>query len=472
MSIEQAEQFEEQELYDKAYEEYKKVLENRPKSVDLLQKVAHVATILEKFEDAENYFTRILELDNTNVLAYEQLMDLFVNTDRYKYYTYRGNLHVIQSQLSHAAGDFRKAMDKAPDEAHANATRFVLANLYFQLGKENQAIDEYLRLLDTHNAPEEAYLNLSKIYVAQGVLSSAAEILERAINDGIESNKIKETLAEIYMNNNEAEKASKISSDPLVQLRCLIEEEKFDDAIVKIEEMQSNYKKNSKFLSLVAQYYYTKKEFDKALEYVDEFAKFDKNSPLIYQMRALIYEEKGDSYKEHYNWAKYNLARGNRDVALNEFMFALQNKKDDANLLLTIAELLDDMKDNTHAIEFYERLVKVEPNNKKALERLGDFRMDIGDYSMAIEYLEKLYCLDNRNSKALKSLAVAYEKMKNPSKALEFYNKYLSSSGVAQDEIPYIKKKIESLEGKAKTYNDASDEDDGLIGKIMRFFNK
>lgn len=56
--------------------------------------------------------------------------------------------------------------------------------------------------------------------------------------------------------------------------------------------MQDRYKKNPKYLSLVAQYYYTEKKFDEALDAVNEFAKFDKNSPLIYQMRALIYEEK------------------------------------------------------------------------------------------------------------------------------------------------------------------------------------
>ena len=166
------------------------------------------------------------------------------------------------------------------------------------------------------------------------------------------------------------------------------------------------------------------------------------------------------------------MARGNKDVALNEYMFALQQKEDDKALLLTIAELLDDMNDKTHAIEFYERLSKVDLNNKKALERLGEFRESIGDYRMAIEYFEKLYCLDNRKSNVLKSLAVAYEKTKNPVKAVEFYNKYLSSSAIPDQEVISIKKKLEKLEGQAKTYNEASMEDEGLIDKIMKFFNK
>lgn len=472
MSIELAEKYEQDENYEEAYSEYVKLLTSRPQNVDLLQRTAHVASILGKIDEAENYFSKILELDPSNEVAYEQLMDMFISTDKFKYYSYRGNLHLIQQKFEHAAGDFKKALDKAPDLAKANMTRFILATIYDKNGKKNNAIDEYLRILDSQDAPIEAYINLSKIYEEEDILSSAAEILERAIKDGFDDQKIKDLLAEIYLKNNRTDAASKVSSDKLIQLRCLIEDEHFDEAENKINEMQSDYKKNPKFLTLVAQFYYAKKDFDKAFEYVNEFAKFDKNSPLIYQMRALIYEEKGDEFEEHNNWAKYNYIRGNKDVALNEYMLAHHSKPEDSALIITIAELLDEMKDRTHAIEFYEKLYKLEPQNKKALERLGEFRESIGDYKMSIEYFEKLYEIDKRNSRILKSLAKAYEKTKAHDKAVEFYSKYLSSSAISENETLEIKKKIEKLEVKKKDYADASAEDDGLIGAIMKFFGK
>ncbi|MBR1943333.1 tetratricopeptide repeat protein [bacterium] len=472
MSIELAEQYEEQEQYEQAYEEYKKLLNARPKSVELLQRTAHVASILGKQDEAEKYFSKILEYDASNEVAYEQLMDMFINSDKYKYYTYRGNLHLLQQKFEHAAGDFKKALDKAPDTNRANVTRFILATIYAQIGKDNNAIDEYLRIIDTHEAPEEAYLNLAKIYEAQDVITSAIEILERALKDGHETKHVKEALADLYLKNNQTDEAAKTSSDKLVQLRCLIEDENFDEAKVKIEEMNADYKKNPKFLTLVAQFYYAQKDFEKAFEYVDEFAKFDKNSPLVYQMRALIYEEKGQDFEEHYNWAKYNYIRGNKDVALNEYMQAYNAKSEDSVLVLTIAELLDEMKDRTHAAEFYEKLSNLEPNNKKALERLGEFRESIGDYKMSVEYFERLYEIDKRNSSILKSLAKGYEKTKRPDKAADFYSKYLSSSAISEDEAAEIKKKIEKLESKTKNYTDATSEDDGLIGAIMKFFGK
>ena len=217
MSIELAEQYEEQEEYEKAYDEYLKLLNARPKSVDLLQRTAHIAKIIGKEEDAEKYFSKILEYEPTNEVAYEQLMDMFINSDKFKYYTYRGNLHLIQQKFEHAAGDFKKALDKAPDEARSNMTRFILAGIYSNIGKDNNAIDEYLRIIDTHDAPEAAYLNLALIYEKQDILSSAAEILERALADGHDTQVIKDTLANVYLKNNQTEQAAKTSSDKMVQ---------------------------------------------------------------------------------------------------------------------------------------------------------------------------------------------------------------------------------------------------------------
>ncbi|MDD3722661.1 MAG: hypothetical protein PHW92_09275, partial [Lutibacter sp.] len=149
MGLNTAEQLEENEQYDKAYEEYKKLFAQSPKSLELLERLGHIAMILDKKSEATEYFNKILELDATSVLAYEQLMDIYVHTDRYKYYISRGNLHVVQQELSHAINDFKKALDKAETPEEMSSVRFVLATLYEQTGKNHPAIDEYLRILDT-----------------------------------------------------------------------------------------------------------------------------------------------------------------------------------------------------------------------------------------------------------------------------------------------------------------------------------
>ena len=47
-----AEQLEQNEKYDEAYAEYKKQLAQKPSDIDILTKLAHLALILEKKEDA------------------------------------------------------------------------------------------------------------------------------------------------------------------------------------------------------------------------------------------------------------------------------------------------------------------------------------------------------------------------------------------------------------------------------------
>ena len=128
-------------------------------------------------------------------------------------------------------------------------------------------------------------------------------------------------------------------------------------------------------------------------------------------MRALIYEKQGDSFNEHINWGKYNIVRGDKDVALNEYLTAYRFDDTNIDLIETIAVLLETEGDKTKASEFYERLVDVDPKNKNALQKLAEFRESIGDNYGAMEYMDRLKELDPRNQ----FVAENYEKYKNSS---------------------------------------------------------
>lgn len=465
MSITTAEQLEENEQYDKAYEEYKKIYAQKPNSIDVLERLGHLAMILHKQDEAAEFYVKVLELDAANELAHEQLMDIYFHTDRFKYYTMRGNLHVLQQELSHAIGDFKKAIDKAQTEQQMSATRFALANLYEITGKHHQAIDEYLRIIDSGSLNESVYLRLAQVYYKEDAISSAVEILERARSNGFDADAVKETLAQLYLKNNEPDKARGLTKDELVKVKSLLEEGSNQSAYEVLEKMDSKDKQSSQYHLLLAQYYFNTKNWDKGLEAVSEFEKLEQNSPLIFQMRALIYEEQGKDFDAHINWAKYNLSRGDKDVALNEYFSAYQVKSDDAILTRNLAELLDDMGDKAHALEFWEKLTDLDSGNRKALEKVAEFKESIGDYRSEAEVLEKLYALDNKNALVVKKLAKSYEKIKNKDKALAFYNKFLEISPVS-DETEQIKAKIKKLE------STVMEEDEGLIGKIMNLFGK
>ena len=295
MSLQTAEQFEENEQYTQAFEEYKKLYERNPKDLSLLERLGHLSMLLDNKEEAAKYYSEILESDATNVLAYEQLMDIYVSTDKYKYYIYRGNMHTVEHKLEHAINDYKKAINCAQEDKDIISARFVLGTLYEQEGNNVKAIDEYLKVIEHEDSHEEVYIRLANLYVKEDAIPSAIDVLERGRKAGFDKTNLKEQLADLYLKKGNPEKAIEITSDELTKVKCLLDMDKKSEAFEKLQKMEGQYNHIPQFYSLKAQYYYMTKDFDKALECVEEFDKYEKNSPLTYQMRALIYEEKNEN---------------------------------------------------------------------------------------------------------------------------------------------------------------------------------
>ena len=407
-----AEQYENDEQYEKAYEEYKKQYENGKENVHILQKLGHLASILNKKDEAEEYYKKVVALDKKNIVAYEQLMDIcFENNDKFTYYLSRGQMHVLQEQYEHAINDFKKAIAHGEQDERLNSTRYMLADLYEKTNQQNKAIDEYLKISDTEYASSETYLKLAALYYKTDFLESAIEILQRAKDDGFEG--LDEALAQYYSRANDSEKALNLTKDNMLKARSLMELGRNDEAIELLKSMHDQYKNDSQYCALIAQYYFEIGELETALEKVNEFAKVAPNSPLIYQMRALIYEKKGDEFNEHVNWAKFNNLKGDTDIALNEYMIAHQIDENNIDVIITIADTLD-KTDKNHSVEFYEKLLELQPNNKRALQKLAEFRDRIGDYIEMLNYLDKLKQIDPRNPYVIANYERANQMVTNP----------------------------------------------------------
>lgn len=407
-----AEQYENDEQYEKAYEEYKKQYENGKENVHILQKLGHLASILNKKDEAEEYYKKVVALDKKNIVAYEQLMDIcFENNDKFTYYLSRGQMHVLQEQYEHAINDFKKAIAHGEQDERLNSTRYMLADLYEKTNQPNKAIDEYLKISDTEYASSETYLKLAALYYKTDFLESAIEILQRAKDDGFEG--LDEALAQYYSRANDSEKALNLTKDNMLKARSLMELGRNDEAIELLKSMHDQYKNDSQYCALIAQYYFEIGELETALEKVNEFAKVAPNSPLIYQMRALIYEKKGDEFNEHVNWAKFNNLKGDTDIALNEYMIAHQIDENNIDVIITIADTLD-KTDKNHSVEFYEKLLELQPNNKRALQKLAEFRDRIGDYIEMVNYLDKLKQIYPRNPYVIANYERANQMVTNP----------------------------------------------------------
>lgn len=414
-----AEQLELDEKYEEAYAEYKKEIPHKQNDIELLTKLAHLALILEKKEEAKAYYGKMLEVDPSNILAHEQLIDLFANEDKFRYYLLRGNLHALQQQLGYAKSDYRKAIDNAKDQTEALPARFLFAGLAEEQGKYQEAIDEYLRISDYDEKNHIVFLKLAELYEKTEGIVASIEILERGLERGFKD--FEEILAGYYIRNSQPERSLELTKNELTKARALMDLGRNDEAFEILNSVKSKYKGQTLIHSLLAQYYFQKGMKDEAFTEIEEFAKIDSASPLIYQMRALIYESEGDSFNEHLNWGKYNILKGEKEVALNEFMTAYQFNNTDINLIETIAVQLESLKDNTKACEFYERLVELEPKNISALEKLAIFRDSIGDYRGAFEYMEKLKLSDPRNQFVIENFEIYKDRAENGGSFMSFF---------------------------------------------------
>lgn len=419
-----AEQYENEENYEKAYEEYKRVYENNQESVHLLQKLGHIASILGKKDEAEEYYKKVVSVDENNVVAYEQLIDIcYENGDKFTYYLARAQYNVLQEQFEHAITNYKKAISHGDDEDKINHTRYLLADIYEKQGKLNQAIDQYLSISDTDSASSDVYLRLANLYDKTGFSESAVEVLQKAKDDGYKG--LDEALAHYYSKTNCPEKAYELTTDSLLKARSLMEMGKVSEAQTLLESMKDKYKKDPKYLALVAQYYFETDNLDTALEKVDDYARFAPNSPLIYQMRALIYEKKGNEFLEHVNWAKFNIVRGDTDIAINEYLTAHQIDEKNKEVVTAIADMLD-TTDKTRSVEFYEKLLDLDNNNKRALQKLAEFRDRIGDYVEMVDYLERLKKIDPRNPYVVQNYDRAVEMVTNPPSIFDNIIKFFS----------------------------------------------
>lgn len=462
-----AEQYEENEQYELALEEYKKAYASNPKSIEIIERLGHISSILNKKDDAANYYSKILEIEPTNIMAYEQLCDIYYDTDKFKYYTYRGNIKNLEKHYEHAINDYHKALTHTDNIEEIIVSRFACAGLYELLENNNKAIEEYLKILDHDKTNEAAYLKLANIYVKENILSAGISTLEQAINYNITNPVVVEALAELYLKNGDYEKAMEVTKSDLMKIKCLLQLERLDEAREYMAKSEKDYKNYPQYIVLKAQLAFIEKDYDKAFDFIEKYNETEKNSPLYYQMKALIYEAKGDEFNEILSWAKYHVLRQESDIALNEYLQAHSLKPDDLEVINSLAIMFENNNDKIHAMEFYEKIAKLDPNDKSALIKLADFREDIGDYSAQYDYLKRLLDINPKNPEALKKMGKCCEKMKNYPDAVEYYNQFVKYSHDLS-ECNVISDKIKKLSG-LKSEAEASD---GLLDKIMRFFNK
>ena len=390
--------------------------------VQSLHQKASTALIDEKFDVAENLYLQIIEIAPYDEIAHQQLMEIYENTNREKYYLSRANFNIVQQKFEHAINDCKKAINENQESIIAY---IKLARLYVSTNKNLKAIDTYTRILDLDEKNIQAYKELAELYVLEGTEESAINVLKQALKyaSNKDAEEINNALAKVFYKLSDYESALEVVLDRNLKIKILIEAEKLNEAeelIKTINEVHLKGDEKAEYLVLSAQFYYTKKEFDKALELVSKYAEIKGNDPVSYQMKALIYDEKGDNFLSSYNWGYCRKAQGKLEEAIIEFNDAHTENPKDKNTIIELANLYLQTGDKYTAIDFWQKDYELDGNDY-AKDKLANFYFEQGDYTMAARY------------------GKVKEKPQNATQ---------------------------------KEYSDSEVEDEGLLNKIISFFSK
>ena len=458
-----AQQFEDEDKYEQAYECYKYAHEIDKNDTDVLQRLATCAQMLQQHEDAINYWNLYMAIKPEDPLSYTQLLDLYFHDNKYDYYMTRAKLKTIEGRLAQATDDYKKAINNTSDDKDIINARYLLAQTYQIIEKPMQAIDEYLKILD-YEQNETVYLSLANLYIKEDK-SAALHILNQAISEYPENNEIKNMLCQIYLSTGDYEKAENYATNNFDKIKSMLMQEKNDSAFEMLQQLSDKEKQDSKFAALMAEYYYNQNDNENTLKYIDIFEKSNQDSPLPSQMRALVYEKLNKDFEAHFNWGKYYIKKKNMELALDEYLNAYNSNPQNTDIIKELINLYSALEDQFACAEFCEKLVQIEKDDTATLKRLIKFYEEQGYEEKVMDYLYQLTEINPKDYETLLKLAKHAEKNKKIGDAIDYYEKYIKFAPNC-DEKEEAKVKLNML-----TTGEIGEEE-GILDKILGLFSK
>ena len=452
--LDQAQMLIDQEQYDNAYELLEKAYEKLKSDAEYIEKIALLAKTLEKNEDAAKYWEELIALDPNSLVAYSELLDIYNEQDKYKYYITRAKYKILNEKVSQSIDDYKKAIDSTTDEDEIINARFLRAKSYEHLGKTQNAIDDYYRILE-YKDDMAIYYKLADMYVQMNDRFSAINVLERGTKAFPDNTELNEFYANLLMRDGQFDKALEHAVYNFSKAKIYLMKSDNETALEILKKVED--KQNANYPALMAEYYFNKKDWENCKKYINDFRELSPENPLVYQMLALVHEENNDEYGYHYYMGRCYSYKQDYELALAEYLNAHRFDAKRTEAIKEIIRINEALGDNTSLMEFYEKLYKQEPDNSIALKGLGDIYANMYEFRSAIEYYEKLTQLEPNNYEAFKQLGFCYEKIKNNTQAKEAYEKYLAKAPLSPD-TEKIKEKISKLDNTV-SYSEGNGEE-------------
>lgn len=148
--------------YAYALRESHTLLKKLPNNIFLMNLIGSCYQNLGNLKTASDTFVHIINLDNKNFAAYNNL----------------GNIFKAQKKFEDAERNYNKALEINPKYENAMVN---LGNLYFEINDYQKAIDYYLKSLKINNQNALAYYNLGLVYQSIGEFNDSHKAFKEAL---------------------------------------------------------------------------------------------------------------------------------------------------------------------------------------------------------------------------------------------------------------------------------------------------
>jgi tetratricopeptide (TPR) repeat protein len=471
-----AEVFEKADEYELAYQVYKDLYQKNSTDKFNCEKLADICIIIGKKNEAIEIYNKILTIEPDDIVALNQLADLYENTNTLLFYLTKARINEIENTFSYASENYKKALSEAEKTEDIIQIRYKLAQTYVKRDKNPAAIDEYLRILEIDDKNFSVHKALADIYIEMDNTEAAIEVYQRALDIYPDDPDVLRDLSDLYFEEEYFEKSLELLSrliqiDPddednkLSIAKCHIALNNHEDAEELLEKLDAENSDSTEIMAICADYFLLKNDFKKALEFTQKIRKKLPNSPFSYRKSAEIFGKIDDKFNYHYNYGIYHQLKGERTLAIDEYTWALEINREHIDTFTRLASLYEDTDEKYIAIDYYQKAFQSDPSFIQALKKIGQIYSKTKDYETAHKYFEEYIEKNPSDNEIYYINAECLYKIKDYEKALENYKIY-RDKGIVSTVDEEVQNRISELESKLKPV-----EDEGLLSKIFGFLN-
>jgi tetratricopeptide (TPR) repeat protein len=290
-------------------------------------------------------------------VLYQECIKQYPN-DPVAYYELSG-IKAGNKEMTDAIKLSQKALDLDP----ANIWYMLfLAELYQLNGDNKDAISLYQKITEKEPGNIDNYYQLASLYIASSRFKEAILVYDQIDSKTGISEAISLQKEKLYLLMNDIPHAQ-----------------------AELEKLVNAYPEEPRYISMLAEFYISNKEPEKAFEMYNRIQKVDPDNPYIHLSLADFYRKSGDKEKA-YEELKLGFANPNLDIDTK------------VSILLsfyTLNELYSELKDKAFVLA--KILIDVHPKEAKSHSIYGDLLMQDKQVPLAREEFIRAVSLDSAN---------------------------------------------------------------------------